>query len=69
MRDPPAHVPLEVQQGTMEAEMATNGAKQRKMGRVARRVARVERRTIRLLMIPVILVAQRRMMRSLEHSL
>lgn len=45
----------------------TNGRKQRKMGRFSRRVSRIERRTIRLLMLPVILIAQRRMMRSLEH--
>ena len=47
--------------------MAVNGTKKRKMGRVARRLARIERRTLKVLMIPVILVAQRRMMRSLER--
>jgi hypothetical protein len=39
------------------------------MGRFARRVARIERRTLKVLMIPVILVAQRRMMKSLEHMI
>jgi hypothetical protein len=39
----------------------------KKMGRVARRMARIERRTIRLLLIPVVIVAQRRMMKSLER--
>ncbi len=48
--------------------MATkNGKKSKKMGRFARRMARVERRALRILMVPVILVAQRRMMRSLER--
>lgn len=46
---------------------ARNGKKSRKMGRLSRRMARIERRTLRILMIPVILVAQRRMMRSLER--
>ena len=39
----------------------------RKMGPLARRLARIERRTIRLLLVPVVLIAQRRMMRSLER--
>lgn len=47
--------------------MAANGTSKRKIGRVARRLARIERRAIKVLMIPVILVAQRRMMRSLER--
>ena len=48
--------------------MATRGnGKTKKMGRVARRIAHLERRTLRLMMVPVILVAQRRMMKSLEH--
>jgi hypothetical protein len=47
---------------------AKNGAT-KKMGRFARRVARIERRTLKVLMIPVILVAQRRMMKSLEHMI
>ena len=48
--------------------MAARGSKRgRKMGRLARGMARVERRTLRILMVPVILVAQRRMMRSLER--
>lgn len=48
--------------------MAARGSKkQKKMGRVARRVARIERRTLKVLMLPVILIAQRRMMKSLEH--
>lgn len=46
---------------------ARNGKKTRKMGRFARRIARVERRALKILMVPVILVAQRRMMRSLER--
>jgi hypothetical protein len=37
------------------------------MGRIARRIARIERRSLKIMMIPVILVAQRRMMRSLER--
>lgn len=41
--------------------------KSRKMGRVSRRMARIERRALRLLMVPVVLIAQRRMLRSLEH--
>jgi hypothetical protein len=45
---------------------ARNGAT-KKMGRFARRVARIERRALKLAMIPVILIAQRRMMKSLEH--
>lgn len=48
--------------------MATQrGTRQKKMGRFARRIARIERRTLRLMMIPVILVAQRRMMKTLER--
>jgi hypothetical protein len=46
---------------------ARNGKKSKRMGRVARRMARVERRALKILMVPVILVAQRRMMRSLER--
>ncbi|HJR19771.1 MAG TPA: hypothetical protein VJ922_08645 [Actinomycetota bacterium] len=46
---------------------ARSSKKNRKMGRIARRMARVERRALRILMVPVILVAQRRMMRSLER--
>ena len=46
---------------------ARSGKKTRKMGRLARRMARVERRALKILMVPVILVAQRRMMRSLER--
>ncbi|MGH2784923.1 MAG: hypothetical protein ACRDJ1_06660 [Actinomycetota bacterium] len=46
---------------------AKSSKKSRKMGRISRRVARVERRALRILMVPVILVAQRRMMRSLER--
>ena len=37
------------------------------MGRFARRLARIERRSLKMLMVPVIIVAQRRMMKSLEH--
>jgi hypothetical protein len=48
-----------------DAMAARQGKK--KMGRVARRMARIERRTIRLLLIPVVIVAQRRMMKSLER--
>jgi hypothetical protein len=47
---------------------ARSSKKTKKMGRISRRVARVERRTLRILMVPVILVAQRRMMRSLERT-
>ena len=49
--------------------MAARGSAkgQHKMGRFARRLARIERRSLKILMIPVILVAQRRMMKSLEH--
>jgi hypothetical protein len=48
--------------------MAVKGnGKTKKMGRVARRVARIERRTLKVMMVPVILIAQRRMMKSLEH--
>jgi len=43
------------------------GTERKKMGRFARRLARIERRTLKLMMIPVILVAQRRMLKSLEH--
>jgi hypothetical protein len=50
--------------------MATKrGTKAHKMGRLARAAARVERRTLRLLMVPVILVAQRKMLKTLEHML
>ena len=47
------------------AAQRANGKK--KTGRLARRIARIERRTLRLLMVPVILVAQRRMMKTLER--
>lgn len=47
--------------------MAARGKKAKKMGRLSRRMARVERRALRIMMVPVILVAQRRMMRSLER--
>lgn len=49
--------------------MAARGSAkgQPKMGRFARRLARIERRSLKILMVPVILVAQRRMMKSLEH--
>lgn len=46
---------------------AQRGNEKKKMGRFARRVARIERRTLRLMMVPVILVAQRRMLKSLER--
>ena len=46
---------------------ARNGAKTKKMGRIARRIARIERRSLKLMMVPVILIAQRRMIKSLEH--
>jgi hypothetical protein len=46
---------------------AQKGKNNRKMGRFARRIARLERKTLRLMMIPVILIAQRRMMKSLER--
>jgi hypothetical protein len=46
---------------------AHRGKKTKKMGRFSRRLARIERRTLRIMMVPVILVAQRRMMRSLER--
>ena len=50
--------------------MATrNGVKTKKMGRIARRIARIERRTLKLMMVPVILIAQRRMIKSLEHTI
>jgi len=39
------------------------------MGRFARRIARIERRTLKLMMIPVILVAQRRMLKTLEQTI
>lgn len=49
--------------------MARQRAKgQKKMGRFARRIAKIERRTLRLMMVPVILVAQRRMMKTLERT-
>ena len=50
--------------------MATRGSSkgQKKMGRFARRLARIERRTLRIMMVPVIVIAQRRMMKSLEHT-
>ena len=55
-------------QGNRGLEMAVKGnGKTKKMGRVARRVARIERRTLKVMMVPVILIAQRRMMKSLEH--
>ena len=47
------------------AAQRANGKK--KVGRFARRIARIERKTLRLMMIPVILVAQRRMMKTLER--
>jgi len=48
--------------------MAAKGnGKTKKMGRFARRLARIERRTLKVMMIPVILIAQRRMMKTLEH--
>jgi hypothetical protein len=47
---------------------AQRGNGKKKMGRFARRIARIERRTLRLMMVPVILVAQRRMMKSLERA-
>jgi len=46
---------------------AHRGKKSKKMGRFARGIARIERRSLRIMMIPVILVAQRRMMRGLER--
>ncbi|MGH2725953.1 MAG: hypothetical protein ACRDKS_03150 [Actinomycetota bacterium] len=46
---------------------AHKGKRTKKMGRFSRSLARIERRSLRMLMIPVILVAQRRMMRSLER--
>ena len=51
--------------------MATRGSNkgQKKMGRFARRLAKIERRTLRIMMVPVIMVAQRRMMKSLDHTL
>jgi len=49
----------------MAARSSAKG--QKKMGRFARRLARIERRSLRILMVPVIVVAQRRMMKSLEH--
>ena len=48
---------------------ARNGGRTRKMGRFARRIARIERRTLKLMMIPVILVAQRRMLKTLEQTI
>jgi hypothetical protein len=47
---------------------ARSSRKSKKMGRISRRLARIERRSLRILMVPVILVAQRRMMRSLERT-
>lgn len=49
----------------MAARRSAKG--QQKMGRIARRLARIERRTLKIMMVPVILIAQRRMMKSLEH--
>jgi hypothetical protein len=49
----------------MAARRSAKGQKQ--MGRFARRLARVERRTLKIMMVPVILIAQRRMMKSLEQ--
>ena len=46
---------------------AQRASGKKKMGRFARRIARIERRTLRLMMVPVILVAQRRMMKTLER--
>jgi hypothetical protein len=46
---------------------ARSSRKSKKMGRFSRRLARIERRSLRILMVPVVLIAQRRMMRSLEH--
>ena len=46
---------------------AHRGKRVKRMGRFARRLARIERRGLRIMMVPVILVAQRRMMRSLER--
>ena len=50
--------------------MATRGSSkgQKNMGRFARRVARIERRTLRIMMVPVIIIAQRRMMKTLENT-
>jgi hypothetical protein len=45
----------------------SNAKGQKKMGRFARRLARIERRSLRILMVPMIVVAQRRMMKTLEH--
>jgi hypothetical protein len=47
---------------------ARSSKKAKKMGRFSRRLARIERRSLRILMVPVVLIAQRRMMRSLERT-
>ena len=47
---------------------ARSSRKTKKMGRISRRLARIERRSLRILMVPFILVAQRRMMRTLERT-
>jgi hypothetical protein len=49
----------------MAARRSAKG--QKRPGRFARRIARIERRTLKIMMVPVILVAQRRMMKNLEH--
>jgi hypothetical protein len=46
---------------------AQRGNGKRKVGRFGRRIARIERRTLRLMMVPVILIAQRRMLKTLER--
>ena len=54
-------------QGRKGAEMTVKGnGKTKKMGRVARRMARIERRFLKMAMVPVILIAQRRMVKTFE---
>ena len=47
---------------------ARSSKKTKKLGRFARRLAKIERRSLRIMMVPVVLVAQRRMLRSLERT-
>jgi hypothetical protein len=50
--------------------MATRSSqKPKKMGRLARRVARIERRTLKIAMLPMIVIAQRRMAKTFENAI
>ena len=47
--------------------MAVKGnGKTKKMGRFARRMARIERRMLKIAMVPMIVIAQRRMVKTFE---